>query len=340
MIDKLLKKYIVFLEEAEGLSEKTIDSKLGSLDIFLRLYKGDLKKLSPQKLIKLKTDLRDFEPQGKAINLKRVRRILNDVSKFLTWLSFQPGFKSKIQHDMISYLSLSKEEKALTMISAIREFPLLEQVVQWCEMIKIVNIIDLRDIAIIAFSMCFSLRNAATRSMLLGSIDRISLELKQSPLDGVKTKLTKEIHTFCFRFHPRLVYYIKDWIDTLYKLGYSQSDPLFPKSKLKLDANGNFAERTEIEPDFMKSSSTLNNMLKRRAEQCGVRYYSSHCLKHSCAYHALRCVEDAHQLKAVSQQFGHKTIALVLTTYGNLSIHQQREAIESMNFENKNKFKF
>jgi len=332
MYELLIRRYTDFMEEAEGWGTKTVDSKLYSLDIILLQYKGDLKKLSPKKLIKLKNELREYEVNGKKLSLKRIRRILNDISKFLTWLSFQPGYKSRIQPDLISYLSLNNEEMAMTYISKIREFPILENVLRQCELITINNIF--------AFLICYGVRNEALRSLRLGSIDRISLELHQSPLDGVRTKFTKKIDTFCFRFHPKLVGYIQEWVETLYKLGYSQSDPLFPLSKLRVSNNGGFDKRTDIVKDFMKSASTLNKILKDRADQYGVRYFSSHCFRHSCAYHALRCVEDAHQLKAVSQQFGHKTIALVLTTYGNLSIYQQRDAIESMNFESKNKFKF
>jgi len=340
MFELLFRRYTIYLIEAKGLLEKTIDSILFSLDLLQQLYKGDLKKLSPKKLIKLKNELREYEVNGKKLSLKRIRKILNDISKFLTWLSFQPGFKSRIQQDLISYLSLSNEEMAKTYISKTRDFPILDYVVQLCEMIVIDTIIDLRDRAIIAFLLCYGLRNAALRSLILGSIDRISLELKQSPLDGVKTKFTKEIHTFCFRFHPVLVGYIQEWVDTLYQMGYSQSDSLFPLSELKVDENGGFLKRTDIGKDFMMSSTTLNKILKKRADQFNLTYYSAHCYRHSSAYHALRCVQDAHQLKAVSQQFSHKTVALILTTYGNLSIHQQREAIESMNFEFKNKFRF
>lgn len=88
------------------------------------------------------------------------------------------------------------------------------------------------------------------------------------------------------------------------------------------------------------SPSTLNQILKARAEQAGMRYYSAHCYRHSCAYHALLCVENAVQLKAVSQQFGHKTMALLLTTYGNLSPFQQRDVIFKMNFNYANNFGF
>ena len=58
--------------------------------------------------------------------------------------------------------------------------------------------------------MSYGLRNSALRSLKLGSVDRISLELKQSPLDDVKTKFTKEIHTFYFRFDLKLEEYIKE----------------------------------------------------------------------------------------------------------------------------------
>ncbi len=337
MFEKILRKYSIYLTEALGLAETTIDSKLHSLNLFWNLYKSDLKKISPKKLIKLKSDIKTYQTKGKLLSIKIIRRILGDISQFLTWLSLQPGYKSRIQQDTISYLSLSNKQIAESMISKRRDFPFLEFVVNFCKKIEINNIIDQRDRAIIAFLMCFGVRNAALRSLQLGSIDPVSLELNQSPLDGVNTKFTKEINTCCFRFHPDLVQYIHDWIKTLYTIGFSNSDPLFPRTKFE-QSNGSFKKRTKIEAKFIKSSTTLNKMIKQRSEQCGVRVYSAHCFRHSCANNALKSVQNAHEFKAVSQQFGHKTIGLLLTTYGNLQPHQQREVIENMTFDGKNKF--
>jgi integrase/recombinase XerD len=338
LFDQILRKYFIFLKEAEGLSVKTIDSKTLSLDIFHKLYRGDLKKISPNRMIKLKQDIRQYSSNGKILSLKRVRRTLGDITKFLLWLSQQTGYKSKINTDIISYLSLSNEELAKTYISDRRDFPLVEQVVLMCKQLPNETLLDMRDTAIIAFLMCFGIRNETLRTLKLGCIDRISLELKQSPLDDVKTKNTKENHTFCFRFDDYLVSLIRNWVNTLYTHGFSQSDPLFPRSRFSGNIDGTFAKRIDLEKDFMRSSGTLNRILRQRTEENGFRYYSAHCFRHSCAYHALLCVENAHQLKAVSQQFSHNTVALLLTTYGNLSMHQQRETIQNMHFNYANKF--
>jgi len=187
--------------------------------------------------------------------------------------------------------------------------------------------------AIIAFLACYGLRSSALRSLTFGCIDPVTLEIHQNPLEGVMTKYLKDIHTFCFRFHPKLVGYIKDWITICEELGCSRTDPLFPRLAVCRDENGVFGKAKTLTREFMLSKGTLNRILKDYADKADMKYFSAHQYRHCSCYYALRAARNALELKAVATQFGHKSINLVLATYGNLSYTQVKEVIGQMDFE-------
>jgi len=331
-LNKLLMQYQVFSMEADGISVKTLESRMYSLDIFLS-HSPDLKKLSPEKAKSFKVFLKDTKNKGRMFSMKRQRRILANVRNFLLWLSLQTGYRRAIPRDLISYFSLSNRDNKLANIRARRDFPSLDHVIRLVNAVSSETVISRMYQALIAVLTLYGIRNSAIRTVTLGNVDPYTLEIHQSPLTGVQTKFTEDIHTFIMPFDSSLVDIVKNWLKECNEMGFGRLDPLFPKLSIKRDKAGVIQKPTELTKEFIRSKHTLNQILKQCANEAELPYYSAHQFRHLCVFCALRAARNAQELKAICTQFGHKTINLVMSTYGNMSYSQQREIIAGMKFE-------
>ena len=340
MWDNLIKEFEIYLTDAKGQTEKTIDSKMFDLDLLMGLYPKDLRTLTIPKVRAMKKEIRKMEIKNLK-SLLRIHRFYINVRQFLEWLSDQPGYTDITEFDsrVISYFNLSNEDATIAKESPLRDFPEIDQVLELCLSISDDTMIGRRDIVIMAILFCYGIRNESIRTLKLGDIDTFSLSINQSPKKGVRTKGSKHIYTCFFKFDPYFETIIRDWIRELKDAGFKNNDPLIPNSKLERFRD-RFNPRKNVEKKFIKSKGVINNILRQRAEEAGVTYYSAHCFRHSSAFHALKCVRDGVELKAVTQQYGHKTILLILTTYGNLSLSHQKETISKMNMNFENVFGF
>jgi hypothetical protein len=55
--------------------------------------------------------IREF--RGKPISVTTCHSYLRYLRKFFSWLSWQPGYKSKMKPDIVSYLKISEKEERI-----------------------------------------------------------------------------------------------------------------------------------------------------------------------------------------------------------------------------------
>jgi integrase len=150
------------LKEANGYSNATVDS----IEKAILLYEdftnfADFATFNSEKAIEFKKWLQKKEPKGKTLSISSYCTYLRNLGKFFLFLSWQPGYKSKISFDTVDYLKpLEKEERIATQYIP-RNFPLLEFVIKLTDSIKITSEIDKRDRAIIAFALLSGMRDKA-----------------------------------------------------------------------------------------------------------------------------------------------------------------------------------
>lgn len=334
-LNDILYKYQNYSLHNDGISQKTLSERLRSLGTFLD-YQRDLRKLTLQKAIKFKDYLRDIEVEGKTLSLKRRKRILMHVQKFLLWLRLQKGYKLLIPQDLIGYYSLNNRELALAAISPRRDYPDLDYTLRLCRSIGGKTEIDRMHRAIVAILTLYGIRNSALRSLRLGAIDPYDLSIHQSPLEDVLTKNSTEINTFCMRINDELFNYFRDWVNECRSQGFSLHDPVFPRCETNFGEGNVIIHSVNLSRKFMRSKETLCRILRFRSKEACLRYYSPHQFRHCCVHYSLRSATNVLELKAVSQQFGHKDIIHVIRTYSILSVQQQKEIISKMRFDNPN----
>lgn len=338
--EKIKRKYFKWLQEAEGYSPITVESiekaiwdyeQYTNEDDYAHfneeLAKGFKKWLSEKKL-----------KSGETISLHTQYDRLRHVKTFFTWLSGQSGYKTKVSAYDTSYLRMDKKLAKIATAPKVEDYPTLEYVKKLCNSFEIETEIDLRDRALIAFTLLSGMRDKAIITLPLGCFNSETYEVKQDPRKGVQTKFSKTIVSVLFQFDDELLAYVLEWVKHLREEKvFGVKDPLFPSTKVEqLSKNEYIFTAKGVEPIFWRSTSTMRKIFEERAKMAGLDYYSPHKYRHSATRIATDSCRNAEQIKAVSQNLGHEHVETTLMTYGRLHTDRTRQVVSELNFK-KNK---
>ncbi len=332
--EKIKRKYLGWMRDAVGFSETSISSIEKAIWLYEDFTRNaDFAEFSQRKAIGFKKWLSERKHNGNPISAVTIYYYLRHMKRFLTWLSGQPGYKSRINLDNVSYLSLDKKTVREVTSARVVEFPTLEYITRLADSIEIRTEIDQRDRAIIAFLLLSGMRDKAVATLPLGCFDTESLKITQDPKYGVDTKFGKVIPSILLKFDKRLVEYVVEWAIHLKsnKL-FSDSDPLFPRSKVQQVSGGLAFISREVEPIFWKGTGSIRHILEKRAGKAGLQYYHPHTFRHAAIQLAMRRCHNAEEMRAISQNFGHEHIGTTLLTYGKLDDHRVNEVIDKIDF--------
>lgn len=338
--EKIKRRYFKWLEEAEGYSIKTIESIEKAIwDYESYSNEEDFAKFNAEYAKGFKKWLSEKKLKGGGtISYGTQYDRLRHLKKFFTWLSGQSGYKSKINVYDTSYLRLDKKLAKIATAPKVEDYPTLEYVKKLCESIDIKDEIDMRDRALIAFTLLSGMRDKAIITLPIDCFNPDNYEIKQDPAKGVETKFSKTIVSVLFKFDDDLLQYIVDWVKYLKeeKL-FSLKDPLFPATRVEQKSENEFIfEAKGIEPTFWRSTSTMRKIFEQRCKTAGLEYYSPHKYRHSATRFATDSCKNAEQIKAVSQNLGHEHVSTTLLTYGRLHNYRVKEVVSDLNFKKNN----
>jgi integrase len=335
--ERVKRRFFTWLKEAEGLCNSTISGIEKSILLWEDFTKqADFTSFKPGKVIEFKKWLGRREFKGKRISLTTFHSYLRYLRRFFRWLSLQPGYKSRITPDVVGYLKMSEKDERIATQYVPRQYPPLEYVVKLANSIEIGSEVDLRDRALISFTLLSGMRDKAIVTLPLGCLDEEKLTISQDPRQGVQTKFSKYIPSTIFRFDEKLVEHVQGWVKHLKNRGYGSRDPLFPRSKIGHgEDNLSFEPATEVEPVFWKGTGGVRELFKKRSREAGLPYYPPHTLRHLAVRLALRSCKTGEEIKAISQNFGHEHIATTLSSYANYDPQTLSEILKNLDFSGK-----
>lgn len=335
--ERIKRQFFIWLTGAGGCCEATVNVIEEAILLYQDFTKqADFSTFSNTKATGFKEWLLKRKFKGKNIALATYNNHLRNLRKFFLWLASQEGYKSKINLTHIDYLRISKKEERIATQSTPRKFPPIEYVIKLAESIKINSEVDLRDRAIIAFTLLSGMRDKAIATLPLGCFDEALLGINQDPKQGVQTKFSKHIPTTLLSFNENLLGYFLEWVKHLKGKGFGSGDPLFPHSKLQQVKDGlAFEAASTVEPIYWQSAGRIREIFKQRSQEAGVLYYPPHTFRHLAIDLALKSCKNGEQIKAISQNFGHEHIATTLSSYANYAPDRLSEIIANMDFSGK-----
>lgn len=254
------------------------------------------------------------------ISLTTVYHYIRHLKDFFKWLAYQSGYKSRISLTDVEYLKLSKEKVRIALSTKREQYPSLQEIKQVINSIAIQNEIDMRDKALIVFTLLSGMRDAAIISLPLGAFEEDTLKVNQNPKLGAKTKFSKTIHSYLFRFDDGLLEAIQDWVKYLkQQKNFQDDDPLFPHNKIHNAPNQKRFISDSVEPLYWQSVTSMRTIFKQRFKAAGIEYFSPHTLRHLAVRLATEKCRNGQELKAVSQNFGHENVGTTMTVYGTIN---------------------
>lgn len=339
--EKAKRDYLIHVKETGKYKDNTIDSILKTIHLWdIVTEMEDYKVFNKEKIIFFKKQLTEkINPKNqKKVSPQTQYHYLRHLREFFIWLSYQKGYRSKINRADIAYLALDPESKMIALTKAHREIPRLEQIKQVVNNIKVKNEIDKRDRALICFTILTGVRDMAIITLPIGSFDEKTHTIRQNPKWGVKTKFSKNILGFLFKVDVELVDIVLEWIDYLKKeKGYNFNDPLFPASKLDHGKeNTHCFEATEVGKNFWTSTNPIRKIFQKRFQDANIPYFPPHMFRHSLMNVIRKNTTTNEETEAMSQIFGHSYIP---TTYGYGYSSPERiiELAENIDFSGKKK---
>lgn len=335
--DRRKRKFFQWLRNAKGLSPSTIkgvEKAIWEWEDFTNM--ADFKDFNEDTAVAFKETLlqRKNGRTGKALASSTCLHYLNALSEFFLWLSGQSGYRSRISPDKVAYLKLDRKQSRIASEPPAVEYPSLEQVKGVATAIKVENEVDLRDRALIAFTLLSGMRVEAIMTLPLKCVDLENMAIHQYPNQGVRTKFSKRNKSTLFNFDATLMSYFKEWVDFLVKEKlFSPSDPLFPSTKVEQKSENDLVFIADkVQPQLWKTTNSIRDIFKKRFTEAEIKYFPPHSFRHLAIRISVSRSTTAEQLKAVSQNFGHENVATTMMTYGTIREDEVTEIIKRMDF--------
>ena len=259
---------------------------------------------------------------------------LAGLKEFFKWLSWQPGFKSRIHVPDFDYFNPSIKDSAKAKAAKLRDFPSLEQVRAVIAIMPSRTVIDRRNRALIAFAILTGIRDRAMVSLSLRHLNLAKSPplVRQEP-DRVETKFSKSINTYFFPLGDDLNGIIVHWVEELCTAHlFAPSDPIFPRTKVRQGDDMSFRV-AGMEPTHWSDASPVRTIFKEAFARAELPYFPPHSFRHTLGHLMHTVCRTSEQIKAWSQNLGHENTATTLTSYGTIDPHRQGDVIAGISLE-------
>ncbi len=323
--ERIKLQYFDFLKQADGKSEQTI-RQVEKAILRFEEFTGfeNLKTFGQKQAMAFKDHM-----GGKELAPATILSSLNNLKRFLAWLSLQPGYKAAIGKNDIEYLNLPEKDIRAANAPADKPYPSLQMIEQVVARMPDSTAIEKRDRALVAFTAITGIRDGALISLKLKHFDASRLLILQNPLE-VATKFRKRIDTFLFPLNDEFEQIFLDWVAYLkQELLFADNNPLFPKTALGHDKNDCFIP-VGLSREHWANASPVRAIFKSAFKTVVLPEFTPHSFRHMIVAEMYARNLSVAQFKAWSQNLGHEGAMTTLTSYGKLSLHEQARLVRDI----------
>ncbi|WP_424929521.1 tyrosine-type recombinase/integrase [Amaricoccus tamworthensis] len=268
---------------------------------------------------------------GKPLGLSTRDASLRIVKKFIEWLAFQNGYRSRVNHADAEYFNNNmKNARAARSLRQIR-YPSLEQCDAAFRAMPEDTEIERRDKAMFALLVLTGARDGAAATLRLKHVDVVEGMVFQDARE-VKTKASKTIETWFFPVEPMYRRHLEAWVRHLRETRlFGPTDALFPKQLVEAK-DGKF-KVTGFSYEPYANAQVVNKVFKAAFVSAGMYPYTPHSVRKTLAMLMDRCCRTMEERKAWSRNLGHEQLATTVSAYMPVSRERQRELIQSLTLE-------
>lgn len=330
--ERIKRQYYAFLKEAKRQSESSIDAAARAVDRF-EVYNRyrDFKAFHVNQAIGFKNHLakQRAHRSGQKLSQATLHEILSKLKRLFQWLSYQPGYKSRIRYTDADYFNLSDNDMRIATARREKPVPTLEQIIHVINQMLTSTDVQLRNRALIAFTLLTGARDSATASMKLKHVD-IAAGCVYQDAREVRTKFRKTFKTYFFPVGDHIHNIIHEWVHFLReeKL-WGADDPLFPATRVDQGPDRQF-EVVGLSRTHWNTSEPIRKIFGDAFQRAGLAYFNPHSFRNTLVRLGEVLCKSPEEFKAWSQNLGHEHVMTAFLSYGEVPSRRQAEIIKNL----------
>lgn len=323
--ERIKRDYLIYLADAQGRSKATQDQAMAALSAFetstghkdFALFHIEQARAFKRQLAQLR------HPETKAaLATATIHARLMAVKAFFHWLVGRQGYR-KLTYGDLEYFNPSTKDARIATAKRDRPVPSVAMIRRVVETMPFKTDIQKRDRALVAFTLVSGARDNAIASFRLKHVDATARTVAHEPRDGVRTKFSKTFKTWFFPVGDDLVAIVIGWIDHLKtQLLFGPNDPLFPSTKMGLDADGAF-HPASLDRNVWASAEPVRRIFRQAFAAASLPYYNPHSFRTTLGLLQYELNLTAEEQKAWSQNYGHASANTTLSYYCEVPAHRQ-----------------
>jgi len=330
--ERIKRQYFVFLKEAKRQSEDSVDAAAKALARFEADTRyRDFRAFHFEQAVAFKRRLATQESHttGETISKATQHATLAHLKRFFQWLAIQPGYRSRLRYTDAEYFNLSEKDSRVATARRARPAPTLEQVRHVIGFMPTRTEIELRDRALVAFTILTGIRDRALASLKLKHVDLAGTSVFQDARE-VRTKFSKSFKTYFFPVGGDVRQIVEDWVGWLRqeKL-WGNDDPLFPATLLKVGETRRF-EVVGLARGHWSTAAPIRAVFRRAFEAAGLPYFNPHSFRSTLVQLGQTLCKDPEQFKAWSQNLGHEGVLTTFVSYGGVASRRQGQIMQAL----------
>jgi integrase len=327
--ERIKRKYLAYLKEAQRHSEPTVDvaaTALHRFEVYTRFR--DFKAFHFEQAIAFKRHLAEQKSahSGKTLSKATLYATLSQLRKFFQWLAWQPGYKSRFQYSDADYFNLSDKDIRVATARREQKAPTLSQIKHVLSSMPANTEIERRNRALIAFTLLAGARDRAIASMKLKHVDLVADRITQDARE-VKTKFSKTFITFFFPVGDDVRRIVEEWVSYLRsEKRWGNDDPVFPATLVSLGQNRLF-EASGMDRRHWTTATPIRAIFREAFEVVGLPYFNPHSFRNTLVRLGQDVCKTPEEFKAWSQNLGHEAVLTTFLSYGEVGCDRQGEII-------------
>ncbi len=330
--ERTKREYFIWLKEAKGRNEASIDGVAKALDRFETYTKvRDFKQFHIEQARGFKAHLAEQRNARTSVPLSAATlySTLSALKAFFKWLADKPGYKSRISHADAEYFNLSEKETRVATAHRETQAPTLEQIRRVLNSMPAQSDIEKRNRTAIAFVILTGARDGATASFKLKHIDIEAEKIEQDARE-VKTKRSKTFTTCFFPVGDDIRDIVVSWVNFLRKEKlWGNDDPLFPATEIGNGADRQF-EVVGLARKHWSNATPIRKIFKEAFTNAGLPYANPHSFRNRLAQLAYELRLGPEEFKVWSQNLGHESVLTTFSSYGEVSPYRQAEIMREL----------
>jgi integrase len=330
--EKAKRDYLIFLRDAKGRDDKSIDQVAAAIDRFDEYNRRrDFAKFHIEQARGFKAHLsaRRNVRTGEPLSASTVNSTLGMVKAFFIWLSGQEEYHRHVRQADAEYFNPPDSVSRVATARRHKPCASLKQIRAVLDAMPMATEIERRDRALVAFTILTGARDRAIVSFRLKDID-LEHELLEQDARHARTKGAKTFTTWFFPVGADIQKIVADWVTFLRsEKGFGPEDPIFPKTRVD---NG---PDMQFRPDGLErapwaNANPVRAIFKEAFARAGLPYFNPHSFRNSLVQLDYELKLTAEQFKAWSQNLGHDDCLTTFSSYGTLPPYRQAEIIRGL----------